>query len=267
MHPNPSLTAQMARASHSDLLAGAERHRLSRRARPWPGRRPCLYRAALTALAASLLAASAACAAPPRAVPPRPLSPTFLSPATATFTVGATADFMISTTPPAAAITASGTLPAGVTFRHRTRGGILSGTPARDTGGRYVVVLHARDGAGQASQRLVLTVDQAPQFTTADRDTIIAVAFKHDNTPITATGYPAATITEIGALPAGLTFRSLADGTALISGTPKLLGSPGDFTIVVTAWNPAGSVTKTITVVDVNMVSVCLVVCTVMAGD
>ena len=37
---------------------------------------------------------------------------------------------------------------------------------------------------------------------------------------VTTTGYPAPTITETGALPAGLTFTDNGNGTATISGTP-----------------------------------------------
>jgi hypothetical protein len=212
--------------------------------------------------AAALCAVTACGTATPTPAP----APKFTNPEAATLITGTTVDFHITTTTgPRTTITATGTLPAGIKLSHGNGGTTLSGIPA--TGGRYVLFLHARNTAGRASQQLTLTVDQAPQFASADRDTIVAVAFKHNNTPFAVTGYPAPVITEAGELPSGLSFTSSAWGTALISGTPTPFDASGDVTITLTASNSAGSASKAITVVDMTPVSACVILCPLLAGD
>ena len=49
---------------------------------------------------------------------------------------------------------------------------------------------------------------------------------------ITTTGFPAATVTERGALPAGVTLVSKGNGTAVLSGTPT---AKGTFVITIVA--------------------------------
>jgi hypothetical protein len=56
---------------------------------------------------------------------------------------------------------------------------------------------------------------------------------------ITATGFPKPTITEVGALPAGVTFQS-SPGVALLTGTPAA-GTGNDYNITLTATNSAGA--------------------------
>ena len=51
---------------------------------------------------------------------------------------------------------------------------------------------------------------------------------------VTTTGYPAPTITETGALPAGLSFVDNGNGTATISGTAALDGHLDPVTISAT---------------------------------
>lgn len=191
-----------------------------------------------------------------------PVAPKFVNATSTDFTVGSSADFKIATTDPGAALSRSGTLPAGVSFRSTANGSAtLSGVPADGSGGRYTLLLSAHGAGGNASQHLTLTVNQPPNFAKADGGTLYAVAFKHDNTPITTSGYPSPTITESGALPSGMSFKAFANGTALISGTPQLLGSPGDFVITLTASNSSGTATKTITVLTGDAVTVCAVLC------
>jgi Ca2+-binding RTX toxin-like protein len=57
---------------------------------------------------------------------------------------------------------------------------------------------------------------------------------------ITATGAPLPSLTERGALPAGVTFTDNGDGTATLAGTPGP-GSAGDWTFSVTAHNRASA--------------------------
>jgi hypothetical protein len=67
-------------------------------------------------------------------------------------------------------------------------------------------------------------------------------------TPVTFTtsATPQATISESGALPAGVTFKDNGDGTATLSGTPTA-GPGGQYPITITATNEAGSGTASFT--------------------
>jgi len=60
---------------------------------------------------------------------------------------------------------------------------------------------------------------------------------------VTTTGYPAATLSETGALPKGLTFTTNANGTATITGTPAS-GTGGTYTINLSATNVVGKVSQ-----------------------
>ena len=57
---------------------------------------------------------------------------------------------------------------------------------------------------------------------------------------VTTTGYPAATITETGTLPGGLSFADNGNGTATISGTPAS-GTAGSYPVTMSATNASGS--------------------------
>ena len=54
------------------------------------------------------------------------------------------------------------------------------------------------------------------------------------------TGNPAATITESGALPSGVTFTDNGNGTATLAGTPAA-GTNGSYPITITAANGVGT--------------------------
>ena len=122
----------------------------------------------------------------------------------------------------------SGTLPSGITFS----GGVLSGTPAAGTGGSYSFTITASNGIGTAAtQSFTLTVDQVPSITSAN-STAFTAGVAGSFTVLTA-GYPAATISESGPLPSGVTFSG-----GVLSGTPTLAGS---YPISFTASNGVGS--------------------------
>src|SRR6202043_1913103 len=95
------------------------------------------------------------------------------------------------------------TLPGGVTFNSGT--GVLSGTPNAGTGGTYTLTFTATSTAGTANQTFTLTVNQAPAITSANNATFLVGTA--GTFTVTATGFPAPTITETGALPAGVTFN------------------------------------------------------------
>src|SRR5208283_1836689 len=78
-----------------------------------------------------------------------------------------------------------------------------------------------------AVQNFTLTVDQAPAITSASSKTFTEGAAS--SFTVTATGFPAPTIAESGALPGGVTFNA-----GVLSGTPT---ANGTFPITFTASN------------------------------
>jgi hypothetical protein len=161
-----------------------------------------------------------------------------------TFTTSSGGSFTVTSTgTPTASLSESGALPSGVTFVDNGNGtGTLSGTPAAGTGGSYPITFGAGNGVGSpASQSFTLTVDQAPAIISAGATTFL-VGTRGSFTP-TATGYPAPTISESGALPGGVSFTH-----GSLSGTPTHTGS---FPITFTASNgvsPVASQSFTLTV-------------------
>src|ERR1019366_2844505 len=140
-----------------------------------------------------------------------------------TFTEGVAGSFTVTATGfPTPSVTESGALPGGVKFN----AGILSGTPTAS--GTFPITFTASNGIlPNAVQNFTLTVNQAPVITSASSTTFtegVAGSFT-----VTATGSPAPSITESGALPGGVTFNA-----GILSGTPTVLGT---FLITFTASN------------------------------
>jgi YVTN family beta-propeller protein len=88
----------------------------------------------------------------------------------------------------------------------------------------------------------VISHGQASAITSAPAYT--ATIGKPMHLVITATGYPAPTVTESGALPCGLHFISTRNGRAAITGTPGK-GMAGRYPITITAANQFGSASQT----------------------
>jgi sugar lactone lactonase YvrE len=161
--------------------------------------------------------------------------PTITSSATATFTVGTNGTFNVTTSgSPAPAISQSGTLPSGVTFVDNGDGtGTLSGTSAAGTGGTYALTFTAQNGtAPDGTQNFTLTVNQAPSITSANSASFQAGS--SGSFTVITSGFPVTTITELGTLPAGVTFTDNLDGTGTLAGTPT---SGGTFSISFSAAN------------------------------
>lgn len=165
----------------------------------------------------------------------------FSSGSSTTFTVGTAGTFTVTTTGfPAPALTESGALPSGVTFKDNGNGtGTLSGTPAAGTGKAYAITFTANNGVGSnATQNFTLTVDQAPAITSATSATFTVGAA--GSFTVTTTGFPTSALTETGTLPSGVTFVDNGNGTGTLGGTPAS-GTNGSYPISFTANNGVGS--------------------------
>ena len=95
-------------------------------------------------------------------------APAITSAASATFTAGAAGSFKVTTTgSPIAAVTSTGTLPAGVTLVDNSDGtATLAGMPASGASGTYPLMLTANNGLDpSAHQTFTLTIDQGPVVT------------------------------------------------------------------------------------------------------
>jgi hypothetical protein len=184
--------------------------------------------------------------------------PAFFNAPAGTFTAGVPGSFTISTNDPApsntsgvngtfntttsgglpgdAALTETGSLPAGLTFHDNGDGtAAISGTPAAGSGGTYIFNLTASNGiAPDTSQSFTLFVDGPPSITSS-----AAAAFTTGTAgsfTITTSGLPFSAISESGPLPAGLTFADNHDGTATISGTPAVFAD-GTYVLSLSADN------------------------------
>jgi hypothetical protein len=174
--------------------------------------------------------------------------PVVTSASAATFVVGAPGSLQITASGlPAATYSESGTLPAGITFDTET--GLLSGTPSVGSAGNYPLVITASNGvAPDATQSFALTVDQLPAITSADHHTF--TVGQSGTFSFASTGFPNATFSETGALPAGLTFTNNGGGSGTLSGTPTT-GTGGTYSLTITADNgvsPAATQTFALTV-------------------
>ncbi len=156
-----------------------------------------------------------------------------------TFTVGSAGTFTVATTGfPKPSLAESGALPGGVTFVDNGNGtATLTGTPASANSGVYSLTITANDGGVEpnATQTFTLTVNQSLGITSANNATF-AVATAGTFT-VTATGFPAPSLSETGALPTGVTFNT---STGVLSGTPAA-GTGGLYPITFTAHNGVGT--------------------------
>ncbi|HXA28126.1 MAG TPA: putative Ig domain-containing protein [Candidatus Angelobacter sp.] len=168
-------------------------------------------------------------------------APAITSASTATFTVGTAGSFNVTTTGfPHAAITEPDTMPTGLTFLDNNDGtATISGTPGTGTGGTYNIHLTANNGVSpNATQTLVLTVDEAAGITSANNTTFTVGTL--GSFDVTTSGFPPAAISETGALPSGVTLVDNHNGTATLSGTPAG-GTGGVYPITIRAHNGVGS--------------------------
>jgi hypothetical protein len=144
---------------------------------------------------------------------------------------------------PAPTFSIAGTLPSGLSLDSST--GVLSGTPAAGTGGTYSLVVHATNTTSTADQSVILDVNEAPAFTSADQATFqVGVS---GTFTIQTSGFATPAITESGTLPTGLTFTDNGDGTATIAGSPAA-GTQGITNVTLTATNQTSSAQQSLTI-------------------
>ena len=149
-------------------------------------------------------------------------SPTITSADSTTFTVGQAGSFTITTTGlPTAAITETGSLPAGVTLTDNANGtATLAGTPQAGTGGAYSLTFTAANGVSpNATQSFTLTVNQASTTTTLTSGTNSSVSGQ--SVTFTAT---VAAVSPGSGTPTG-TVNFLDNGTTI--GADETLNSSG----------------------------------------
>jgi hypothetical protein len=154
-----------------------------------------------------------------------------------TFTVGQADTFTVTTagspTPP---LSESGALPSGVTFTDNGNGtATLAGTPTAGTAGPYPLSITATNGVPpDAIQSFTLTVNQGPAITSTNVTTFSVG--QAGTFSVTATGAPTPALTEMGALPSGVTFTDNGNGTATLAGIAAT-GTPGPYNFNITAAN------------------------------
>ncbi len=161
---------------------------------------------------------------------------TITSPRATTFHVGTFGSFTLTASgSPTPRFSASGALPAGVTFADDGNGtATVSGTPGPGSAGRYEFQVTAANGVPpDATQDVVIRVTgpgpgprtRAGSATAPGSFTSAPAAGATRGTPfafqIAASGSPAPRIKLVGRLPRGITFHDNGDGTASLSGTPE----------------------------------------------
>ena len=193
-----------------------------------------------------------------------PMAPTITGPSSASFIVGWPGTFSVTDDgSPSPTLTELGSLPSGVTF---TPAGVISGTPAPGTAGNYPIIITAANGVSpNATQSFMLTVQAAPQITSANATTFTVGS--GGNFTVAATGYPAPTFSVAsGTLPAGVTLNGT---TGVLSGTPTT-GSAVTYVVTISASNgvsPAASQSLTITVVTPPPTSLTVTTTSLPAGS
>jgi large repetitive protein len=176
-------------------------------------------------------------------------APSVTSAATTTVDVGHAMTFDVATTGfPTPALTQTGTLPAGVTFMDNGDGtATLSGTPT-GTAKTYALKISAKNAAGTANQSFSLVVQQAPAITSAATATFTTA--KAGTFKVTTSGSPAAALSNVGAVPTGVSFVDNGNGTATLTGAAS---ANGVYPLTISATNAAGTISQSFTLV-VNQV-------------
>jgi hypothetical protein len=169
--------------------------------------------------------------------PPFLQAPAITSATASIFTVGSPGTFIVTTTgTPTSQVTLVGPQPSWLSYVDNTDGtATLSGTPDSESDASYSFTINAANGVlPNATQAFVLTVKQAPTFTSPSSATFsVGVP---GSFIVETRGNPVASLTKTGTLPSGVSFLDNGNGTANIAGTPAA-GSADSYPITVTAAN------------------------------
>jgi hypothetical protein len=167
-------------------------------------------------------------------------SPVINSASSTTATAGTPFSMTVTTCSPAVPIIKGSHLPKGLAQVNNHDGtATISGTPATKDSGTYTATITATvKHEPTASQSLVITIDNAPVFTSKAKHTVhTGVSFSY---PITTRyGYPAPTITASSGLPGWVHLMDQGNGTAILAGTPEA-DAEGVYAITITADNGIG---------------------------
>lgn len=163
------------------------------------------------------------------------LAPQISSAASTTFDTGQAGSFTVTATGnPAPTFTLGSDAPSWMELDAGT--GLLTGTPPAGTEGKISFKIEASNGIGTAAtQAFTLKVDAPPAITSAASATFADGV--SDSFGFTASGYPAPTFKETGALPAGVSFTK----AGLVWGTPEA-GASGTYPLTVKASNDVAPV-------------------------
>ncbi len=169
--------------------------------------------------------------------------PAFTPAASATFTAGQPASFLVTATgTPTPKLNETGTLPGGVTFTDNGNGtATLGGTPSSASDGTFPLAFTATNGVGgPVTEAFTLTViSGALVITSAPSATFIVGTY--GGFTVTATGTPAPKLSVPGGLPSGVTFTAPVAGSATLAGVPAV---NGDYPITLTASSTAGKTSQ-----------------------
>src|SRR4030095_16710935 len=169
--------------------------------------------------------------------PPVLHAPSITSANAKTFTVGSHGTFTVTTTgTPTSQVTLIGPQPSWLSYVDNTDGtATLSGTPDSGSDAGSCFTIAAANGLlPNATQAFVLTVKQAPTFTSPSSATFpVGVP---GSFIVETRGNPVASLTKTGTLPTGVSFLDNGDGTAKIAGMPAA-GSADSYPITLTAAN------------------------------
>jgi hypothetical protein len=173
-------------------------------------------------------------------------APAITSATTTTFMVGTAGAFAVTTSgQPTAAITETGTLPAGLTFVDNGNGtATLAGTPAAGSGGSYPLGLTAANGVNpNGTQTLTVTVTQATAIT-ANPNSQAVDAGGSVSFIAAASGFPTPTVQWQRSTDGGASFTNIAGATSTTYTFTTAAGDNGNaYRAVFT--NVAGTATST----------------------
>ena len=172
--------------------------------------------------------------------------PTITSADNAAFGVGTAGTFTVNatdtnTTSSDITLSETGALPAGVTFVDNGNDtATLAGTPAAGSGGTYPLTISAKNGSPpDATQTFNLVVNEPPTFLSSYPMTTFNVGTTEGYNFTATDGITTSsdiTLSETGALPAGVTFVDNGNDTATLGGVPAA-GSAGSYPLTITASN------------------------------